>query len=150
MCSALYEANFVKVVFSSIKIPNEPRLSRWRWNAAWRRHNLISGGTHVLIRNQNPACTEEPAPGDKDQSVGAAYFSPAEQRSHCHPGSFGLSIFCSHPVLSSSLCLQLGTIGNKPGFHEPPKSNQELAGQSHDCNAPDPAGTGSSPFPEPL
>lgn len=75
--------------------------------------------------------------GGKDQSVGAAYFSPAEQRSHCHPGSFGLSILCFHPVLLLSLCLQFRTIGNKPSFKEPPKSDQKLAGQSHDCDAPD-------------
>ena len=45
MYPALYEANFVKIVFGSIRRPNEPRMSRWRWNAARRRHNLISGGT---------------------------------------------------------------------------------------------------------
>ena len=44
MCPALYEANFVKVVLGKKKSPIEPGVSRWWWNAARWRHNLISGG----------------------------------------------------------------------------------------------------------
>ena len=81
------------------------------------RHNLISGGI-AWIRNQNPACTDESAPGGKDQSVRAAFFSPAEQRSHCHPGSYART-----SVRGTGLCslssLQFRTIGNKPRFQEP-------------------------------
>ena len=50
----------------------------------------------------------------------------------------------------SLLSLQFRTIGNQAGFQEPPKRDQELAGQGYNCDAPNPASSRSDPFVEPA
>lgn len=69
-------------------------------------------------------------------------------RSHIHPDPRRVKRSASYRLLLSRLECSSG--GNEPGRDEPPESDQELARQRHDCNAPKPAFGGADAFAEPL